>query len=170
MPDDGRRYELLDGTLVVSAAPGLPHQRATAMLCHALELACPEDLVVFLSIGVELGVHSALGPDAVVARRSGTRLAMPPLLAAEILSPDSVPRDLDLKKAAYQRFGVRSYWRIDPSPARPSLRAFRLVKGEYYQTAHAVGDVPFRAEEPFAVEIVPSHLVSRLRAGENERS
>src|SRR5262249_21149787 len=86
MPDDGRRYELLEGALVFTPARGLPHQRATAMLCHALELACPEDLVVFLSVGVELGVHGAQGPDAVVARRSGTRLAMPPLLVAEFLS------------------------------------------------------------------------------------
>jgi Uma2 family endonuclease len=167
VPGDGHRYELLDGALVVSPAPGLPHQRATAMLCHALELACPDDLVVFLSVGVELGVHGVLGPDAVVARRSGTRLVMPPLLVAEILSPDSVPQDLNLKKAAYQRFGVPSYWRIDPDPEQPSLWAFRLVAGEYRQSAHAVGDVPFRAEEPFAVEIMPSQLVSRLRSGEN---
>jgi len=170
MPDNGHRYELLDGALVFSPAPGLPHQRATAMVCHALELACPEDLVVFLSAGVELGVHGALGPDAVVARRSGSRLAMPPLLVAEILSPDSVPQELNLKKAAYERFGVPSYWRIDPDPEQPSLRAFRLVAGEYRETAHAGGDVPFRAEEPFAVEIVPSHLVSGLRGAENERS
>ena len=168
MPDDGQRYELLDGALVVSPGPGLPHQLATAMLCHALELACPEDLVVFLSAGVELGVPGALGPDAVVARRSGTRLAMPPLLVAEILSPDSVPRELSLKKAAYERFGVPAYWRIDPDLERPSLRAFRLVAGEYRETAHAAGDAPFRAEEPFAVEIVPSQLVSRLRAGETD--
>ena len=39
MPDDGHRYELLDGTLIVSPAPGPPDQRAAVMLCHILELA-----------------------------------------------------------------------------------------------------------------------------------
>ena len=73
MPDDGHRHELPDGTLIMSPAPGLPHQVAAAILCHALELACPEDLVAFLSAGAELGVPGAVGPDAVVARRSGTR-------------------------------------------------------------------------------------------------
>jgi Uma2 family endonuclease len=150
-------------TLIVSPSPGLPHQRAAAMLCHALELACPEDLVVCLSAGVELGVRGALGPDAVVARRprpGETRFAMPPLLVAGILSPDSGAGDRDLKKAAYERLGVPSYWMIDPDPALPSLRAFGLVRGRYSEAAYATGNAPFRAGQPFPVEIVPSRLVA----------
>jgi Uma2 family endonuclease len=167
MPDDGHRYELLDGTLIVSPAPGLPHQRVAVTLCHALELACPEDLIVFPNVGMRLGARSALEPDAVVARRadvSGVRLTRPPLLVAEILSPDSALRDLNLKKAAYERFGVPSYWVIDPDLDRPSLRAFQLVDGEYREAADVAGDAAFCAEEPFRVEIVPSRLVAKLRS------
>jgi Uma2 family endonuclease len=163
MPDDGHRYELPDGTLIMSPAPGLPHQVAAAILCHALELACPEDLVVFLSAGAEFGVPGAVEPDAVVARRNGTRPVMPPLLVAEVLPPDSGLTDLNRKMAAYERFGVPSYWMIDPDLERPSLRAFRLVAGRYRQKAQVAGDVPFRVEQPFPVEIVPSHLVAKLR-------
>ena len=166
MPDDGHRYELLDGTLIVSPAPGLPHQRVAAVLIALLEPACPDDLVVFPNVGVRIGARSALEPDVVVARSSdasGVRLASPPLLVAEILSPDSVLRDLNLKKAVYERFGVSSYWVIDPDLEQPSLRAFELVSGEYREAAHVAGDVPFRAEQPFAVDIVPSRLVAKLR-------
>lgn len=166
MPDDGHRYELLDGTLIVSPAPGPPHQRVAVMLCHILELACPEDLIVFPNVGVRIGPRSALEPDAVVARAAdvtGARLAKPPLLVAEILSPDSALRDLNLKKAAYERFGIPSYWVIDPDLGEPSLRAFELVDGGYREAAQAAGEVPFRAGQPFPVEIVPSRLVAKLR-------
>jgi Uma2 family endonuclease len=166
MPDDGHRYELIDGTLIVSPAPGLPHQRVAAVLIALLELACPDDLVVFPNVGVRIGARSALEPDVVVARSSdasGVRLASPPLLVAEILSPDSVLRDLNLKKAVYERFGVPSYWVIDPDLEQPGLHAFELVSGEYREAAHAAGDVQFRAERPFAVDIVPSRLVAKLR-------
>lgn len=167
MPDDGHRYELLDGTLIVSPAPGPPHQRAVAVLAVLLELACPEDLIVFPNVGVRIGPRSALEPDAVVARAadvSGARLARPPLLVAEILSPDSALRDLNLKKAAYERFGIPSYWVIDPDLDQPSLRAFELMNREYCEVAQAAGDTPFRAVRPFPVEIVPSRLVAKLRA------
>ena len=167
MPDDGHRYELLDGTLIVSPAPGPPHQRVAVMLCHVLELACPEDLIVFPNVGVRIGPCSALEPDAVVARAadvSGARLVSPPLLVAEVLSPDSALRDLNLKKAAYERFGIPSYWVVDPALDQPSLRAFELVDGGYREEAQAAGDAPFRAGQPFPVEIVPSRLVAKLRA------
>ena len=167
MPDDGHRYELLDGTLMVSPAPGPPHQRVAVMVCHILELACPEDLIVFPNVGVRIGPRSALEPDAVVARAadvSGTRLTRPPLLVTEVLSPDSALRDLNLKKAAYERFGIPSYWVIDPDLDEPSLREFELVDGAYGEAAQGAGDMPFRAERPFPVEIVPSHLVAKLRS------
>jgi Uma2 family endonuclease len=168
MPDDGHRYELLDGTLIVSPVPGTAHQRVAIVLGHVLELACPEELIVFPNVGVRIGSRSALEPDVVVARSAdvtGIRLDQPPLLVVEILSPDSVLRDLNLKKAAYERFGIPSYWVVDPDLAQPSLRAFQLVDGGYCQEAHVVGDVPFRAEQPFPVEVVPAHLVAKLRTG-----
>jgi Uma2 family endonuclease len=166
MPDDGHRYELLDGTLIVSPAPGPPHQRVAVMLCHVLELACPEDLIVFPNVGVRIGPRSALEPDVVVARPadvSGARLARPPLLVAEVLSPDSALRDLNLKKAAYARFGIPSYWVIDPDLEQPGLRAFELVSGVYREMAQVTGDEPFNVGRPFPVEIVPSRLVAKLR-------
>jgi Uma2 family endonuclease len=166
MPDDGHRYELLDGTLIVSPAPGLPHQRVALVLTYILEQACPEDLVVFPNVNVRLGPASALEPDVVVASASGeigARLTGVPLLVAEILSPDSALRDLNLKKAAYEQFGVPSYWVIDPDLDRPALRAFELADGAYAEVSHVTADQGFHAELPFPVRVVPSQLVAKLR-------
>src|SRR5262249_45799657 len=101
MPDDGHRYELLDGSLIVSPAPGVPHQRAVAALIVLLERAGRDDVVVFPNVNVRLDTATALEPDVVVARPSdpgSARLVGPPLLAVEIMSPDSALRDLNLKK------------------------------------------------------------------------
>ena len=166
MPDDGHRYELLDGTLIVSPAPGMPHQRVVAVLITMLEQACPEDLVVFPNVNVRLDTATALEPDVVVARPddpAGARLVGPPLLAVEVLSPDSALRDLNLKKAAYERYGVPSYWVVDPDLDRPALRAFELSGGGYHEVAHVTGYEAFAAERPFSVRIVPARLIAKLR-------
>jgi Uma2 family endonuclease len=166
MPDDGHRYELLDGTLIVSPAPGMPHQRVVAVLIVLLEQACPEDLVVFPNVNVRLDTATALEPDVVVARPTdpgGARLVGPPLLAVEILSPDSALRDLNLKKAAYERYGVPCYWVIDPDLGQPALRAFELSGGIYREIANVTGDQVFQARRPFALQVVPGHLTAKLR-------
>jgi Uma2 family endonuclease len=171
MPDDGRRYELIDGMLVVSPAPNLRHQRVIIVLGSLLEQACPEHMVVFADAGVRVTQDSALEPDVVVAHvtdadvadAGGARLTRPPLLVAEVLSPHSVLRDLNLKKAAYERFGSPSYWVIDPDLDRPSLRAFELDGGSYTEVAHVTGRDQFSARKPFRMEVVPGQLVAKLR-------
>jgi Uma2 family endonuclease len=170
MPDDGRRYELIDGMLIVSPAPGPPHQRAAFVLGMLLDGACPVDLVVFgTPVNVRFSLLSALEPDVVVARvedarGAGARLTSTPVLVGEVLSPDSVLRDLNLKKAAYERFRIPSYWVVDPDLDRPSLHAFELTdKNSYAEVAHVTGDEAFLASRPFRVEIVPSRLVEKFR-------
>jgi hypothetical protein len=54
---------------------------------------------------------------------------------------------------------------VDPDLDRPSLRAFELTGGGYAEVAHVTGDEAFRARRPFAVEVVPSRLVAKLRPG-----
>jgi Uma2 family endonuclease len=172
MPDDGRRYELIDGMLIVSPAAGPPHQRVAFLLGIVLEEACPDDLVVFGGpVNVRFSFRSALEPDVVVARVADVegaraRLTSTPVLVAEVLSPDSVLRDLNLKKAAYERFGIPSYWVVDPDLDRPALRAFELDDhGVYGEAACVTGAGTFRAVRPFSVEIVPDRLVAKLRRG-----
>jgi len=68
MPDDGRRYEVLDGVLVVSPRPTTIHQFVAMRLAIMLNDACPEDLCVVAEPAVELDPQSELDPDLVVVR------------------------------------------------------------------------------------------------------
>lgn len=93
LPDDGHRYELVDGALVVTPSPKLPHQRAVLRLGAALLAACPSSCEVFVApVDVTLAPDTVVQPDVLVVRREqalGTVLDGAPLLAVEILSPST---------------------------------------------------------------------------------
>ena len=164
MPDDGRRYELLDGTLVVSPRPTTVHQFVAMRLLRVLADACPEDLCVVPEPAVELGPQTEFDPDLVVVRIDqigGAKFTEPPLLVVEIRSPSTALIDLNRKKAAYERFGVPSYWILNPDPPQPELTVFELRDGHYAPAAKISG--PFLADRPFAVNVVPADLIRGLR-------
>jgi Uma2 family endonuclease len=93
VPDDGHRYELLDGALVVTPAPVPRHQRVVANLLVQLRTTCPHALEVLTApLDVALRDDTVLQPDVLVARRSDfteTDLPVAPLLAVEVLSPST---------------------------------------------------------------------------------
>ena len=165
LPDDGRRYELLDGVLVVSPRPTTVHQLASSRLVTELTIACPEDLCVLAEPAVQLAADTEFDPDIVVVRTQdvgGAKLTAPPLLIVEIRSPRTALIDLNRKKAAYQEFGVTSYWIVDPDPQRPSLTVFELRDGRYAQLIKVESSDVLRAERPFSVEVIPARLLAGL--------
>lgn len=160
MPDDGNRYELIDGVLVVSAHPMPRHQRMALLLWRVLEDAVPADLWVVGPVDVELDPRTMVGPDLVVAPRSSfneKRLPVAPLLAVEVLSPSTRLTDLNVKFARFERAGIPSYWVLDPAEAR--LVAWELVEGKYVEVADVVGDQSWTAALPFPVTITPARLI-----------
>jgi Uma2 family endonuclease len=164
MPNDGRRYELLDGVLIVSPRPTTVHQVVVGRLYGVLSGACPEDLCVVPEPAVELGPQTEYDPDLVVVRMDqigGAKFTEPPLLVVELRSPSTALVDLNRKKAAYERFGVPSYWIVNPDPTQPELTVFELREGRYALTATASG--PFAADRPFTVSIDPAGLTRGLR-------
>ena len=168
MPDDGRRYELIDGVLVVSPAPRVQHQLVLAELIVLLHGACPTGLLVVPGPGVRMSADTELIPDLVVIRRdqlAARRVIQPPLLAVEIQSPSTALFDLNTKKAVYERFSIESYWIVAPDVDQPELIAFELREGRYQQVAHVTGGKAFPAQRPFPVEIVPARLVAGLLPG-----
>jgi Uma2 family endonuclease len=164
MPDDGRRYELLDGVLIVSPRPTTIHQFVAMRLLRVLADACPEDLCVVPEPAVELGPQTEFDPDLVVVRMDqigGAKFTEAPLLVVEIRSPSTALVDLNRKKAAYERFGVRSYWIVNPEPSQPELTVFELQDGRYALVAET--PEPFAVDRPFTVSIVPARLTAGLR-------
>lgn len=170
MPDDGLRYELLDGTLLVSPAPGVWHQEVAFALARALYEACPPDLhVVIAPFEWRGSQRTALQPDVLVARRGdllavdgGKYLAAPPVLAVEVLSPSTRRIDRLSKLSAYEEAGIASYWLVDPDPDMPSLHAMNLVDGHYTEVGCPSGAQAWHAARPFPVDVCPADLVAGL--------
>ncbi|TSD53677.1 Uma2 family endonuclease [Aeromicrobium piscarium] len=161
MPDDGHRYELIDGVLLVSPAPRPVHQRVLRELLFALDRVMPEDHeVLFAPLDVVLAEDTVIQPDLLVAPRAAfTERDLPaaPLLAVEVLSPSTRNIDLLLKKERLQRAGCAHYWVVDPDV--PSVTAWTLIDGEYAEVARAAGAERFEVVEPLALSLVPSELI-----------
>jgi Uma2 family endonuclease len=159
-PNDGRRYELIDGVLVVTPGPTLQHQRVLGELLVALHKACPRSVeVLFGPLDVTLSDDTVMQPDLLVAPRTDfTERDLPtaPLLAVEVLTPSTRLIDLLLKHSRFEEAGAGSYWVIDP--IEPTLTAWDLVDGRYVQVADVRGDEPYEARRPFPVTVVPAQL------------
>lgn len=163
--DDGHRYELDDGILVMFPAPSVVHQLVVGRLVVALSLACPSDLLVLPGPGLEVSPIHFRVPDIAVSPIRDVNIddnpvTKPPALAIEVASPSTAIYDRNRKKDVYAEFGIDSYWIVKPDRDKPSLTAFRLVRGKYRLAAEVSGDDVFRTRRPFACEIVPAELVA----------
>lgn len=123
-PEDGNRYELIEGELFVSRAPRLPHQlilqRLQVTLGNYLE-SNPIGILV-PGAGAVFSEYDAVIPDLVFVRKerwdkivANDRFVGAPDLVIEVLSPGSENRQRDLlvKRQLYAKYGVEEYWVVD---------------------------------------------------------
>jgi len=165
LPENGYRYELDDGVLVVYGAPSLLHQLALSRLTAFLSSACPPEFLVIPGPGVEISPIQYRIPDLTVVRTDTVDLrsqnyAQPPALAVEIASPSTGRYDQTRKKQVYAEFAVPDYWIVTPDAQKPDITAFRLDGKHYERVAYASGEVTFTATRPFPVSFTPAELVS----------
>ena len=161
LPDDGLRYELVDGTLLVSAAPSKLHQRAVGNLYVLLRAACPAELEVFLApTDYQPTTTRSFQPDVLVVSRAdpGNAAVTTPLaLAVEVMSPSSRSIDAVLKREMYQQAGVAQYWLVDPE--EPSVTVWTATGGQYTDPQVIAGDDVLELASPLPVVLRPSDLL-----------
>jgi Uma2 family endonuclease len=124
MPEDGNRYEVIEGELFVSCAPGLTHQIISGNIHTILGMYLHDNPIgtVIATLGLILERYSGVIPDLVffsnqrgVKIIDGERLVATPELVVEILSPgaQNIARDRVAKLQLYGKFGAQEYWIVD---------------------------------------------------------
>jgi Uma2 family endonuclease len=138
LPDDGRRYEIVDGVLFMAPSPGRSHQKAAGKLYKLLS-SYIEDMglgeVYIAPFDVELADDVTVQPDVMVIlndhleRITDNRIIGAPDLVIEVLSPGSAGYDRREKQNSYTRAGVPEYWIVDP--AAHTVEVLTLEFNEY---------------------------------------
>lgn len=124
LPQDGNRYELIEGELYVSTAPELIHQRAIGNMYFALKSFLMKNPIgeILYGPGVILSDYDGVIPDLVYLsneRRdqiaTGARIYGAPNLVIEVLSPGThnMERDRKVKLKLYNKYGIDEYWVVD---------------------------------------------------------
>ena len=151
LPDDGLRYEIVDGMLFAEPSPRRAHQEAVGTLfaiLHGYVRAHDLGKVYVAPFDVILDPRTTVVPDLVFVVRDRLGIVAErgvegaPDLLVEVLSPGTARRDRVRKLNAYARLGVRHYWLVDPEAK--TVEAFELVEDAYRLAAAVGGDDEFR--------------------------
>ncbi len=176
-PDDGRIYELLNGEIIVSAAPTFRHQLVLQVLYQSLYGWTQEHdggIAMIAPTDVVLNDANALQPDLFVLMDDNRgeivngKFNGVPDLAVEIISPTSRSRDATVKAMRYALAGVREFWLADPDLR--TLNIFILADGVYAEVSpgpdralHSVVLAGLRVDPAAVFEQVEQSINRRTR-------
>ena len=160
-PDDGNRYEVIDGEVLVTPSPSPGHQKVMGRLYRAID-----DYVTKHGLGevipdVDLLFQSGqfLRPDLLVvpeSSRAGIKrrgIEVAPMLVVEILSPTSSGIDLVKKPARYGDFGIPEYWVLDPEDKSAWIWRFAEKPRTAEQVRGSLEWHPAGASEPLVIDL-----------------
>jgi len=139
LPDDGIRYEIIDGVLYMTNAPDPEHQYAVVEILGELRnFVKANNLGVVYTAPIEVhlpGIAQPVQPDVLFVAQARREIIKPkfiegaPDLIVEVLSQSTTRLDRRVKFDAYERAGVREYWIVNPK--LHSIEVYSLVRGEY---------------------------------------
>jgi Uma2 family endonuclease len=163
LPSDGMRYELVDGSLLVSPHARLPHVRVVNRLRRILDRQAPTALAVGQDGGVRArSPRSYFVPDlwvvyAEALDRAGDYFEPADvLLVVEVLSEGNRGVDLLLKRHYYADGGIGEYWIVDPDAG--AISVLRLDGDAYSEIAVVAAGEIYRAQTPFPIELDPADV------------
>jgi len=165
LPEDGPRYELYEGELIVMPATSPRHQAVIVNLFiavaqhvwgHGLGDVSPAPIDVILSritvVQPDLVYVDTAGPGIVTdGGIEGT-----PTLVVEVLSPSTEARDRGVKQALYARYGVPFYWIADPDTR--TVQALRLSRDSYEAVARLDETAPAALPSLAGLRLDPAAL------------
>lgn len=144
LPDDGRKYELLDGVVIMSPSPTPTHQRVALEVAFQVNLHIRTNGLGVVLHETDVYLPRLTGPDIVYrpdvlylraerwpALRS--QITAAPDVMVEVASPESRAYDAVTKKSDYEAAGVGEYWIIDPSHNQEHFH--RLEQGKFAMVA-----------------------------------
>lgn len=138
LPDNGRRYEVIDGELFVTPSPQRRHQQVLANLLYYLtDFAKKHDLghAYPAPFDVVFSQFDVVEPDILYISKARASVITEknvqgaPDLVVEVLSESTAKIDHTTKLKLYARYGVAEYWVIDPGTY--GMEIYRLVAGGY---------------------------------------
>jgi|SRR5437867_9589215 len=135
MPEDGRKYELVDGEIIASPT-GVYHSAVSSKIIHLLMAfleKAPMGIVMTPDVGIYLPGGNLRSPDVSFVRAEKLPGGVPPRgfgdfvpdLAVEVLSPSDAQREVADKIGEYLQCGVPIVWLVDPDSK--SVTVFRSL-------------------------------------------
>ena len=155
-PQDGHRYEIVDGSLHVTPPHDGPHESIVRALVTTLRGAAPQGWWVCARLGIAAG-PSHLVPDVTVLRpeSSGAVWADPAdvALVIEVEGPESSRYDRLLKPSLYAEAGIPHFWRVSDGP---TLHTHDLTTDGYGHTRTVEAPELVKLTEPYPLRVAPA--------------
>ncbi|MCW2136265.1 putative restriction endonuclease [Actinoplanes cyaneus] len=153
-PQDGHRYEIVDGGLHVTPPATPAHDATVDEVVVALRSAAPPGWWVCARLGVAIGT-SNLVPDVTVLRpRSAGGIWADPAdvaVVVEVESPETERYDRLLKPAVYASAGIAAYWRVEPGVAL----VVHALDGTAYRQVQRIEGAEVKLDAPYPMRVGP---------------
>ncbi|GMT49608.1 MAG: hypothetical protein IEMM0008_1147 [bacterium] len=136
--DDEKRYEIIEGELIEMPSPGSEHQIISAKIFAKLNNYIENNglgIVLYSPLDIVFDENNTFQPDIVFISKENKHIIQErgifgnPDLVVEVLSKSTEKKDRELKFKAYEKFGVREYWLVDPK--KRCMEVYVLEKSEF---------------------------------------